>query len=49
MSLLASRFRETVAKNKDFRMKNEVEVDVAYPSGFLSFDFFYLQTIHLLT
>lgn len=47
MSLLASRFRETVAKNKDFRMKNEVEVDVAYPSGFLSFDFLNGTVVHV--
>ena len=47
MSLLASRFREEVSKNKDFRMKNEVEVDVAYPSGFLSFDFLNGTVVHV--
>ena len=38
-SLLAKRFRETVAKSKDYRMKNEAEFDVGYPTGFVNFDF----------
>ena len=38
-SLLADKFRETVAKSKDFRMSSEAEFDVQYPTGFLNFDF----------
>lgn len=38
-SLLAKRFRETVSKMKDSRMKNEAEFDVGYSTGFLNFDF----------
>ena len=39
MSLLAAKFREMVAKNKDTRMSSEAEFDVQYPTGFLNFDF----------
>ena len=39
MSLLADRFRESVSKMKDHRMKSEAEFDVGYPTGFLNFDF----------
>lgn len=46
MSLLASRFRQEVAKNKDYRMKNEVEQDIAYPTGFLAFDFLNGTVVH---
>ena len=38
-SLLSSKFREQVSKLKDFRMKNESEFNVGYPTGFLNFDF----------
>lgn len=37
--LLSTAFRQHVSKHKDFRMKNESEFDVGYPTGFLNFDF----------
>lgn len=37
--ILASRFRESVSKIKDYRMKTEAEFNVGYPTGFLNFDF----------
>lgn len=39
MALLAERFREKMSKSKDYRMKNEAEFEVGYPTGFLNFDF----------
>ena len=39
MTLLASRFRDSVSKMKDYRMKSEAEFEVGYPTGFLNFDF----------
>ncbi len=39
MSLLADCFREQMKKSKDYRMSSEAEFDVAYPTGFLGFDF----------
>lgn len=39
MSLLAKCFREQTAKMKDSSMSGEHEFDIAYPTGFLSFDF----------
>lgn len=47
MSLLATQFRKAVSKNKDFRMKNETEHDVSYPTGFLSFDFMNGTVVHV--
>jgi len=47
MSLLSSIFREKVSKHKDFRMRNESEFDVGYPSGFLNFDFINGAIIHV--
>lgn len=47
MSLLATRFREVASKSKDYRMKNEIEQDVAYPTGFLGFDFMNGTVIHV--
>lgn len=47
MSTLATRFREEVAKSKDPRMKNEMESDVAYPTGYLAFDFLNGSMIHV--
>lgn len=44
---LAAAFREKVSSMKDHRMKNETEYDVAYPTGFLSFDFLNGTTIHV--
>ena len=38
-SLLVQSFREEAKKNKDPRMSIEAEFDVAYPTGFLGFDF----------
>lgn len=39
MSILVDRFRETVSKVKDIRMKQEAEQNVSYPTGFLAFDY----------
>lgn len=47
MALLSALFREAVAKDKDPRMKNEVEQDVAYPTGFLGFDYLNGTVIHV--
>lgn len=47
MALLSALFREKVSKSKDYRMQNEVEQDVAYPTGFLGFDFLNGSTIHV--
>lgn len=49
MSLLIKRFREEVSKSKDERMKNEVELDVSYPTGFLGFDFMNGCVMHVKT
>lgn len=47
MSILVERFREKTKKSKDFRMKNETEYDVAYPTGFLAFDFLNGTVVHV--
>lgn len=48
MSFLASAaFREKVRKDKDIRMSDEAKYDVAYPTGFLSFDFLNGVVIHV--
>ena len=47
MSILAQQFRAQVSKSKDPRMKNETEYDVAYPTGFLSFDYMNGTVIHV--
>lgn len=47
MKLLSDLFREKVGALKDYRMKNETEQDVAYPTGFLSFDFLNGTVIHV--
>lgn len=49
MSILIDRFREEVSKSKDYRMKNEVERDVAYPTGFLGFDYMNGVVVHVKT
>lgn len=49
MSILASQFRASVAKSKDYRMKNEEEFPVGYSTGFLSFDFRNGMIIHVKT
>lgn len=47
MSILIERFREEASKLKDVRMKKEVERDVAYPTGFLAFDFMNGTVVHV--
>jgi len=47
MGRLASAFRERVGSMKDSRMKNETERDIAYPTGFLGFDFLNGTVIHV--
>lgn len=44
---LSSLFREKVSSLKDYRMKNEIEQNVSYPTGFLSFDFLNGTVIHV--
>lgn len=39
MTSFADQFRTVVSKEKDPRKKREAEPDVAYPTGFLAFDF----------
>jgi len=46
MSFLANRFRDVVSKSKDVRMKKETEFGIAYPTGFLSFDFTNGNIVH---
>lgn len=46
MGLLAERFRAQMAKTKDPRMEEAV-ADVAYPTGFLPFDFLNGSKIHV--
>lgn len=46
-SILIERFREETSKSKDLRMKQEIEKDVAYPTGFLGFDFMNGTIIHV--
>lgn len=45
--ILSQRFRETVAKHKDPRMKDESESSVAYSTGFLNFDFMNGTVVHV--
>ena len=47
MSILVDRFRATVSKLKDFRMKSEAEFAVSYPTGFLNFDFMNGSVVHV--
>ena len=49
MSILADRFRQTVAKHKDIRMKEEAAPSVAYSTGFLNFDFMNGSVVHVKT
>lgn len=39
MATLLEKYRETMSKHKDIRMKQEAEPDVQYSTGFPSFDF----------
>lgn len=47
MSVLATQFREAVSKHKDYRMKEESTAGVAYPTGFLNFDFMNGTVVHV--
>ena len=47
MSLLAEQFRAAVAKDKDYRMRDEAQADVGYPTGFLNFDFMNGCVVHV--
>lgn len=49
MGLLTSLFREKVSSKKDARLKTEAEQDVAYATGFLSFDFMNGTVVHVKT
>lgn len=44
---LAGMFREKVSKMKDYKMKAEAEFDIAYSTGFLSFDFLNGSVVHV--
>lgn len=44
---LATLFRNKVNSLKDYRMKNEIEQNVSYPTGFLSFDYLNGTIIHV--
>lgn len=46
---LANAFREKVSKDKDPRMSQESVADVAYATGFLSFDFLNGTVVHVKT
>lgn len=39
MSLLVNKFRAEVAKSKDYGMKAEAEMNISYPTGFITYDF----------
>lgn len=47
MSILLDRFRDVMKKKKDARMSMEATQDVAYPTGFLSFDFMNGTVVHV--
>lgn len=44
---LANLFRNTVAKHKDTRLKEESAASIAYPTGFLNFDFMNGTVVHV--
>lgn len=46
-SLLSEQFRNAMSKHKDPRMKNEADASVAYPTGFLNFDFMNGTIVHV--
>ncbi len=46
---LADRFRDTVSKMKDYKMKQEAQVTVQYPTGFLNFDFMNGSIVNIKT
>ena len=45
--ILSKQFREAVSKHKDYRMKEESTPSVAYPTGFLNFDFMNGTVVHV--
>lgn len=45
--ILSELFRAQVSKLKDYRMKAETEFDVAYPTGYLVFDFKNGSVVHV--
>lgn len=45
--ILSQRFRETVSKHKDYRMKEESSAGVGYSTGFLNFDFMNGTVVHV--
>lgn len=47
MFTLMDNFREKVSKDKDLRMSQEATFDVAYPTGFLGFDFLNGTVVHV--
>lgn len=47
MGILAEQFRASVSKHKDYRMKEESLPSVAYPTGFLNFDFMNGTVVHV--
>ena len=49
MGILTTLFREKVSSKKDARLKTEAEHDVAYATGFLSFDFMNGTVVHVKT
>lgn len=46
---LVDKFRDAVAKTKDFKMKQEAQVTIQYPTGFLNFDFMNGTIINIKT
>lgn len=49
MCTLMTNFRQKVGKDKDVRMSQEAVFDVAYATGFLSFDFLNGTVVHVKT
>lgn len=47
MGTLSGLFRQTVSKHKDTRVKEESAASVAYPTGFLNFDFMNGTVVHV--
>lgn len=47
MGILANQFREAVSKHKDYRMREESTSSIAYPTGFLNFDFMNGTVVHV--
>lgn len=45
--ILSQQFRGAISKHKDFRMKEESTASVAYPTGFLNFDFMNGTVVHV--